>query len=89
MTKKDSTVCLDAVCEAIQELMVEDANVQVGGFGTFAVNQRAARKGVNPATGEEIDIAAVKVASFRASKNMKEAINVKPKKAAKKKSKKA
>ena len=54
--------------------LAEGERVQVIGFGTFEVRERAARKGRNPQTGKEIDIAASKVPAFKAGKALKDAV---------------
>ena len=68
LTKKDVTATVEALFETIQE------KVQVIGFGTFEVRERAARKGRNPQTGKEIKIAASKVPGFKAGKALKDAV---------------
>jgi DNA-binding protein HU-beta len=74
MTKKDSTKVVDATLDAIAEALKNGEKVQLLGFGTFVVRERAARKGRNPQTGEEIDIPATKVPAFKPSKQLKEAV---------------
>ena len=86
---KDSLVAVNAVFEAIQEELVKGESVQVTGFGTFAVKNRAARTGVNPQNGKKIKIAASKAPVFKTGKTLKEAVNAKPaKKTTKKTSRK-
>ena len=60
--------------ETIEETLASGDKVQVIGFGTFEVRDRAARKGRNPQTGEEIQIPASKVPGFKAGKALKEAV---------------
>ena len=74
LTKKDASAAVDAVFEAIQGSLTEGEKVQLIGFGTFEVRERAARKGRNPQTGEEIEIAASKVPAFKAGKALKDAV---------------
>lgn len=74
LTKKDSNAAVEAVFDSIQEFLAEEEKVQLIGFGTFEVRERAARKGRNPQTGEEIQIPATKVPTFKAGKNLKEAV---------------
>lgn len=74
MTKKDAEKAVNAVFSAIEEALAQGEKVQLVGFGTFEVRERAARTGRNPQTGEEIQIAATKVPAFRAGKALKEAI---------------
>ena len=75
ITKKDADKVLSSVFEAIKQALVEGDKVQVIGFGTFEIRNRSARKGRNPQTGEEIDIPASKLPSFKAGKALKEAVN--------------
>jgi DNA-binding protein HU-beta len=72
MTKKDSTKVVDAILDAIAEALKNGEKVQLLGFGTFMVRERAARKGRNPQTGEEIDIPATKVPAWKPAKTLKE-----------------
>ncbi|AXY25845.1 DNA-binding protein [Suicoccus acidiformans] len=74
LTKKDATSAVEAVFETIEEALADGERVQVIGFGTFEVRERAARKGRNPQTGDEIDIPATKVPAFKAGKSLKEAV---------------
>jgi DNA-binding protein HU-beta len=66
LSKADAKKALDATLEAITNAMKEGDKVALLGFGTFAVNERPARQGVNPATKEKIQIAAKKVVKFKA-----------------------
>ncbi|MCS1350975.1 HU family DNA-binding protein [Mechercharimyces sp. CAU 1602] len=75
MTKKDATMAVDAVLDAITDALRDGDKVQLIGFGNFEVRDRAARKGRNPQTGEEIDIAASKVPAFRPGKALKDEVN--------------
>ena len=68
LTKKDATVAVDAVFNAIQEALASGEKVQLIGFGNFEVRSRAERKGRNPQTGEEIIIPASKVPAFKPGK---------------------
>ena len=67
LTKVDAKKALDATVEAIVEAVKKGDKVALVGFGTFAKTKRAARQGVNPATGAKIKIAAKKVVKFKAS----------------------
>ncbi|WP_196590679.1 HU family DNA-binding protein [Pectinatus frisingensis] len=78
-TKKDAELAVTAVFAAISESLVSGNNVQLIGFGTFEAKTRAARKGRNPQTGAEIKIPASKTATFKIGKNLKEKMNVAPK----------
>ena len=61
--------------EATKETLKKGDSIQLVGFGTFSVSERAARTGRNPQTGAEIQIAAKKVAKFKAGKALDEAVN--------------
>lgn len=74
MTKKDATLAVDAVFDSITESLKSGEKVQLIGFGNFEVRQRAARKGRNPQTGAEIEIAASKVPAFKPGKALKEIV---------------
>lgn len=79
LTKKDSIAAVDAVIDAITEALVAGDKVALVGFGTFAVKERAARQGVNPAMAkdgklEKVTIPASKVPSFKAGKALKDAV---------------
>ena len=74
-SKKDSEKAVNAVIESITEALASGESVQLVGFGTFEVKDRAARKGVNPRTQEEITIEASKLPSFKAGKALKEAVS--------------
>ncbi|WP_058303822.1 HU family DNA-binding protein [Gorillibacterium timonense] len=74
LSKKDATKAVEAVFEAITEALQAGDKVQLVGFGNFEVRERSARKGRNPQTGEEIDIEASKVASFKAGKTLREGL---------------
>ena len=66
---------IDAVVESVTDALKEGDQVTLIGFGTFSVKERAARTGRNPQTGEEIQIAAAKIPSFKAGKALKDAVN--------------
>ena len=66
LTKADAKKALEATTAAIKEALVAGDKVQLIGFGTFSVNERPAREGINPATKQKIKIAAKKVAKFKA-----------------------
>lgn len=75
LTKKDAEKAITAVIETITEALANDDSVQLVGFGTFEVRERAARKGINPRTKEAIDIAATKVPAFKAGRALKDAVS--------------
>ncbi len=67
---------LDSFIEAVTEELKGGEQVALVGFGTYKVNDRAARTGRNPQTGAEIQISAAKVPAFKAGKALKDAVNV-------------
>ncbi len=73
-TKTLAESALDAVIASVRESLASGESVTFTGFGTFKVVERAARKGRNPRTGEEITIPAGKVAKFSAGKGLKDAL---------------
>ena len=75
LKKTEAEKAVNAVIAAITEAMVEDDKVQLVGFGTFEVRERAEREGKNPRTGEKIAIPASKVPAFKAGKSLKDAVN--------------
>lgn len=75
LSKAAATRALDATLEAVTSALQKGDSVSLVGFGTFAVKERAARTGRNPKTGEEIQIAAAKVPSFKPGKGLKDAVN--------------
>ncbi|WOV85980.1 HU family DNA-binding protein [Sporosarcina oncorhynchi] len=74
LTKKDATKAVEAVFDTIQSTLANGDKVQLIGFGNFEVRERAARKGRNPQSGAEIEIAASKVPAFKAGKALKDAV---------------
>ncbi|MFA5383303.1 MAG: HU family DNA-binding protein [Eubacteriales bacterium] len=75
LTKKDAEKAVSALIETVEEALVKGDRVQLVGFGTFEIRERAARKGRNPQTGQEIDIAATRVPVFKAGKSLREVIS--------------
>lgn len=75
LTKKDAEKAVNAFFASVEEALVKKDKVQIIGFGTFEVKERAARKGRNPQTGKEIDIPASKNPVFKAGKALKDAVN--------------
>ena len=74
MSKKDVAKVVDAVFDAISNALQNGDKVQLVGFGNFEVRERSARKGRNPQTGEEIEIAASKIPAFKPGKALKDGI---------------
>lgn len=75
ITKADAEKALNAFVESVQEALVNGDKVQLIGFGSFEVRERAARKGRNPRTKEEIIIEASKTPVFRVGKALKDMVN--------------
>jgi len=75
LSKVDSKKALDAAVAALKDALVAGDKIQLVGFGTFSVSERPAREGINPATKEKIQIAAKKVAKFKAGAELADAIN--------------
>ena len=75
ISKADSKKALDAPVNALKEALIAGDKIQLVGFGTFSVNERPAREGINPATKEKIQIAAKKVAKFKAGAELADALN--------------
>lgn len=73
-TKKDAQAAVDCVLSSITTALKNGDSVSLVGFGTFKVAERKARKGRNPRTGKEINIAAGKVPKFIAGKALKESV---------------
>ena len=76
-TKKDAEATLNAFVDVVTEALVKGDKVQLVGFGSFEVRKRAARKGRNPHTKEEIQIPASRAPVFKAGKALKDLVNKK------------
>lgn len=75
LSKKDAEKALTATIDTIIKAVAEGDKVQLTGFGTFEQRQRNARTGVDPRTGNSIEIAATKVPAFKAGKAFKDIVN--------------
>ena len=75
LTKKAAETALDAFVTSVEEALKDGEKVQLVGFGTFEVRQRAARKGRNPQTKAQIKIPASKAPVFKAGKALKDLVN--------------
>ena len=75
LSKKDAEAALKAFIDVVSEELKKGEKVQLVGFGTFEVSERAAREGRNPQTGEAMTIAASKTPKFKAGKALKDSIN--------------
>lgn len=74
-TKTDINTILDAYIDVVKSNVAEGNKVQLVGFGAFELRHRAARKGRNPQTGKEIEIAASNVPAFKPGKSFKDEVN--------------
>ena len=75
ISKKDAEKVLKAFVDVVTEEMKKGEKVQLVGFGTFEVSERAAREGRNPQTGKTLKIEACKAPKFKAGKALKDAVN--------------
>lgn len=74
LSKQDAKQAVEALFETISNTLAKEEKIQLIGFGTFEVRERAARTGRNPQTGEEMTIPASKVPAFKPGKELKEAV---------------
>ena len=75
LSKKDAEAALKAFIDVVSEELKKGEKVQLVGFGTFEVSERAAREGRNPQTGETMEIKASKAPKFKAGKALKDMMN--------------
>ena len=75
LSKKDAEKALKAFTDTVAEELAKGGKVQLVGFGTFEVSERAARIGINPHTRKPLSIEASKSPKFKAGKALKDAIN--------------
>ena len=75
LSKKDAEKAIKAFTDTVSEELVKGGKIQLVGFGTFEVSERAAREGRNPKTGETMPIAASKTRKFKAGKALKDMVN--------------
>ena len=75
LSKKDAEAALKAFIDIVSEELKKGEKVQLVGFGTFEVSERAAREGRNPQTGETMEIKASKTPKFKAGKALKDMMN--------------
>ena len=74
-TKAQTALMLDELLEVIQKTLVESDNVQLVGFGSFSVTERASREGRNPSTGELMVIPSKKVVKFKRGKGLSDVVS--------------
>lgn len=75
LSKKDAAAAVESVIAAVSDSLVKGEKVQLVGFGTFEVKERAARTGKNPQTGAVVEILTSKAPAFKAGKALKDAVN--------------
>ena len=75
LSKKDAEKALKAFTDVVADELKKDGKVQLVGFGTFEVSQRAAREGRNPQSGKVMQLAASKATKFKAGKALKDELN--------------
>ena len=75
LSKKDADAALKAFIDVVSEELKKGEKIQLVGFGTFEVSERAAREGRNPQTGETMQIKASKTPKFKAGKALKDMMN--------------
>ena len=75
LSRKDAEAALKAFIDVVSEELKKGEKVQLVGFGTFEVSERAAREGRNPQTGETMEIKASKTPKFKAGKALKDMMN--------------
>ncbi|MCB7306400.1 HU family DNA-binding protein [Bariatricus massiliensis] len=75
VSKKDAEKALKAFVDVVTDELKKGEKVQLVGFGTFEVSERAAREGRNPQTGKTMKISACKAPKFKAGKALKDAVN--------------
>jgi integration host factor subunit alpha len=75
LTRKECTVIVDELFEIIKETLEQGERVKISGFGNFVVKHKEPRKGRNPQTGDELEISARKVVTFKPSQILKKALN--------------
>ena len=75
ISKKDAEAAVKAFTDVVAEELKKGEKIQLVGFGTFEVSERAARTGRNPRTGETVEIAASATPKFKAGKALKNAVN--------------
>ncbi len=75
ISKKDTSKIVQIVFDTMKETLENGENIKISGFGNFTVRQKNTRRGRNPQTGEEIEITARKVITFKTSNILKDLIN--------------
>ena len=74
LTKTDTALVVEGMIETLKKALIEGDTVEIRGFGTFRIKQRAARRARNPRTGDPVDIPAKSVPTFKPSRELKDAV---------------
>jgi len=74
LSKKEAQEIIEMLFDTMKQTFVEGESVKISGFGTFNVRNKVARRGRNPKTGEDLEISPRKVITFRASNQLKDAL---------------
>lgn len=74
-TQKDAGIAFEAMAETIVEALKAGEKIQIAGFGTFELKERAAREGINPLTKQKVSIPACKVPTFKFGNSFKDTMN--------------
>ena len=74
LTKTDTALVVEGMIETLKDALIDGATIEIRGFGTFKIKQRAARRARNPRTGEPVDIPAKFVPTFKPSRDLKDAV---------------
>src|ERR1700730_6491727 len=75
VTHRESETIVNAMFEAMAEVLVRGERIEIRGFGSFGVKQRRARQGRNPKTGDAVEVAAKRIPFFRAGKDLRVEVN--------------
>jgi integration host factor beta subunit len=74
LTKTDTSLVVEGMIETLKKALIDGETVEIRGFGTFRIKQRAARRARNPRTGDPVDIPAKYVPTFKPSRELKDAV---------------
>ena len=75
ISKKETALTIETIFDTIKATLESEENVKISGFGNFTIRRKKARRGRNPQTGDEIEISARKVITFKPSNVLKDLIN--------------
>ncbi|HOO55388.1 MAG TPA: HU family DNA-binding protein [bacterium] len=74
ISKKEASIAVETIFGIVKDCLKKDEEINIGGFGAFKVKKRASRMGINPKTGERIQIDSTRIPAFRPSKALKELV---------------